>query len=63
MVPTVVPNPYCLSSLGFEFYYSIKKQKKSVDLDFDFKIELKVRFACQSLIKEVDIVLRDVYLG
>ena len=43
MVPTVVLNPCCLSSVGFEFYYSIKKDKKSVSLGLGFEFELRAK--------------------
>ena len=43
MVPTIVLNPYLLSSSGFEFYYSIKKYKKSVGLGLSLRTELRVK--------------------
>ena len=44
MVPTIVFNPYCLSSSGFEFYYSIKKIYKECGFGFGFEVGLRVKF-------------------
>ena len=50
MVPIIVLNHYFPSSLGFEFYYSIKKHEKECGLGFWFELELRVKFSVISLV-------------